>query len=1013
MASLLAWFAHGRLWHFVWGSVVLSCLLSLLFSRIIHGHIAWDYPFTAGLISLLVSSIVVLLISRMRALEQTLADTRRDRALDLAARTQAEESLRESEERFRSFMDHSPAIAWMKDDQGRHVYVNHVFEDRFQMASGQWLGRTDFELFPEEVARRFQTHDQMILADGLPKEFVEVAPDPDGTQRDWWTFKFPFRGPAGRRYVGGVAIDITDRKRMEAALLVSEERLRLALGAAQVGIWDWDIRTNAVQWSDNVSTIFGLSRETFVGTYEAYLALVDPQDLDRLLQAIRQSIQANVEYQIEHRILWPDGTVHWLACRGDVLRDADGTPVRMVGTVLDVTARKEMDLKLANSEAQLRAILDHSPALIFLKDREGRYLDVNRQFERAFNLSREAILGKTDTELFLPKQAAVFQANDRLVLEAKRPLRFEETAEYHDGPHTSIVFKFPLLDRDRMLYAVGGVATDITDRKRAEEALALARDQAMEAARLKSEFLATMSHEIRTPMNGVIGMTNLLLESTLTPEQRECAEMVRNSGDHLLMIINDILDFSKIEAGRLTLETIDFDLRGMIEDTLDLIAEQARHKGLDLVGLIDASVPSAVRGDPGRLRQVLINLLGNAIKFTDRGEVVLRMTVAQDAQSHVVLRGDVMDTGIGISPEGRNKLFQTFSQVDASTTRRYGGTGLGLAICKRLTELMQGEIGMESAPGKGSRFWFTVRLEKGAAARATEPESLPTLDGRRVCLAGKPGSSQTFLEQAVATRGMQGVAANDGTEAAILMRKAAADGHPFDLVIFEEQLSGGEGAAFAQTMRADPALRMIPVIVVTSFGQRGDAGAARDAGVAAYLTRPIHQAALWRCLATVLAPVSDPSGQTAAEEGPMRPLITRHSIQEQTDRGCPHVLVVDDQKLNQVIAVSLLERLGCLVDVAESGQAAAEAVAATSYDLLFMDCQMFGMDGYQAAALIRKREGEGPRVPIIALTGHMQQSDRAQCLAAGMDDCLTKPLQFTLLEAILRRWLKKDVDPGR
>jgi PAS domain S-box-containing protein len=268
-------------------------------------------------------------------------------------------------------MDHSPAIAWMKDDQGRHVYVNHVFEHRFQMASGQWLGRTDFELFPEEVARRFQTHDQMILADGLPKEFVEVTPDPDGTQRDWWTFKFPFRGPAGRRYVGGVAIDITDRKRMEAALLVSEERLRLALGAAQVGIWDWDIRTNAVQWSDNVSTIFGLSRETFVGTYEAYLALVDPQDLDRLLQAIRRSIQANVEYQIEHRILWPDGTVHWLACRGDVLRDADGTPVRMVGTVLDVTARKEMDLKLANSEAQLRAILDHSPALIFLKDRGG------------------------------------------------------------------------------------------------------------------------------------------------------------------------------------------------------------------------------------------------------------------------------------------------------------------------------------------------------------------------------------------------------------------------------------------------------------------------------------------------------------------------------------------------------------------------------------------------------------------------------------------------------------------
>lgn len=1010
MASLLVRFAQGSLWHFIWVVVVLSCLLSLLLSRLIHGHITWDYPFSAGVISLAVSALVLSLIKRMRALERELAETMSDRAQNFTARTQAEEALLHSEELFRGFMDHSPAIAWMKDEDGRYIYVNQIFARRFRVTREQWLGRTDLDLFPPDMAQRFREHDQAVLAEGVPKEFMEVAPDPDGSLRDWWSFKFPFHDRAGKRYVGGVAIDVTGRKRTEAALRVSEERLRLALGAAQLGIWDWDMRANAVQWSDNVHAIFGLSREGFAGTYEAYLNMVHPQDRDRLHMAITQSLEANADYRIEHRLVWPDGTVHWVACRGDVMRDAVGTPLRMLGTVMDITARKVMELKLSSSEAQLRAILDHSPALIFLKDLEGRYLDVNRQFEQTFRLTREHIIGKTDAELFSPLQATVFRSNDLLVLEAKRPLQFEEVALGEDGPRTSIVFKFPILNLDGIPYGIGGVATDITDRKQAEEALGQARDQAMEAARLKSEFLATMSHEIRTPMNGVIGMTGLLLETALSAEQREYAETVRNCGDHLLTIINDILDFSKIEAGRLTLEQLDFDLRILIEDTLDLVAEEAQRKKVDLAGLIDAAVPSAVHGDPGRFRQVLANLVGNAIKFTDHGEVVLRVTVVQDMEEHVVLRGEVTDTGIGISPEGQSRLFQTFSQVDGSNSRKYGGTGLGLAICRRLTELMGGEIGVESTSGKGSRFWFTVRLAKGSAAGAKETELPPALDGRLVCLVGKPGSSQTLLERSLADRGMQWASVKDGLEAMALMRHAASEGRPFDLVILEEQQSGVEGTAFAQAMKADPQVRGTQVIVVTSFGQRGDAKAAREAGVAAYLTRPIHQSALWRCLATLLEAGPE---QHHGRAGLARPLITRHSLQEQPDRERPRVLVVDDQEINQVVAVSLLQRLGCLVDVVGSGQAAVAAVKATSYDLLLMDCQMSDLNGYEAAETIRRNEGGGPRLPIVALTGLAQPGDREKCMAAGMDDYLTKPLQFSRLEAMLRRWVKKDIDANR
>jgi PAS domain S-box-containing protein len=984
--------------------------LSLLFSRLIHGYVTWDYPFSAGVISLVVSSIAVTLIKRMRVLERELADTRRDHAHDVGARTRAEAALRLSEERFRSFMDHSPAIAWMKDDAGRHVYVNRVLADRYQITPEQWLGKADFEIFPEEVARKFREHDQLVLAQGRPQEFFETAPDPDGTMRDWWSFKFPFQDCAGKRYVGGVAIDVTDRKRTEAALRVSEERLRLALEAAQLGIWDWDIRTNAVQWSENVHVVFGLPRGAFPGTYEAYVSLVHPQDLDHLLQAISQSIQSGADYRVEHRILRPDGTVRWVACRGDVLRDADGTPVRMLGTVMDVTTRMEVELKLSESEAQLRAILDHSPALIFLKDPAGRYLDVNRQFERTFDLPRDRILGKTDDELFPVEQAAAFRANDRLVLETKRPLRFEETAVRQDGPHTNLVFKFPLLTRDRIPYALGGVATDITDRKRTEEALAQARDQAMEAARLKSEFLATMSHEIRTPMNGVIGMASLLLDTDLTSEQREYVETLRNSGDHLLTIINDILDFSKIEAGRLTLEQLDFDLRRLVEDVLDLLAAQAQHKGLDLVGLIDAAVPAVARGDPGRLRQVLTNLLGNAIKFTDHGEVVLRLALVQEDSDRVVLRGEVTDTGIGISPEGQAKLFQSFSQVDGSSTRRHGGTGLGLAICKRLTALMQGEIGVESLLGKGSRFWFTVRLAKGTVEETAGPSGLPALDGRKVCLVAKPGASRTLLERSIADRAMQGTAVNDGAEALVLIRRAAAEGRPFDLAIIEERRPGSEGTAFARAMKADPMSKNIPVVVVTSFGQRGDAQAAREAGVAAYLTKPIHQSALEHCLAALLRAAPE---QPIGREYPTRRLITRHSLQEQAGRARPRVLVVDDQEANQVVAVSMLERLGCLVDVAASGHAAVEAVQATRYDLVLMDSRISHPDGSESAVMIRRLEAGGPRVPIVALTVETEPDDRERCLAAGMDDLLAKPLQFIQLEAMLRRWITRGLDEDR
>ncbi len=715
MTPLLVRFAPRSLWHFIWGSVLLSCPLSLLLSYLIHDRITWDYPLTAFVISLAVSTLVVSLIARLRDLERALAESSHGQAAAISDKDKAEAALHRSEARFRGFMDQGPTVAWMKDEIGRHVYINGVFARRFVLDPEQSRGKTDAELFPPDVATQLRDHDRLVLSEGRSREFMEVVPGLDGRMQHWWSWKFPFVDDEGNQYVGGVAIDVTERRRIEAALQASEERLRLALDAAQLGIWDWNIQTNEVQWAGNVHTIFGVTPETFAGTYEAYLQLVHPQDLDRLLAAINRSIQGQDDYRIEHRILWPDGTLRWVACRGDVLRDDAGRPLRMLGTVADVTARKETEMRLAEREAHLRAILDHSPALIFLKDPAGRYLDVNRQFEQTFHLTKDHVIGRTDAELFAPAQAAAFQVNDRLVLDVKRPLRFEEVVAHPDGVRTSIVLKFPLLTPDRVPYAIGGIATDITERKRAEQALAVARDQAMEAARIKTEFLATMSHEIRTPLNGVLGMTELLLETSLTDEQRDFVGTARSCGRHLLALIEDILDYSTIEAGRVVLESRDVDVRSLAEGVLDQLAEGLGPKRLKLLWQVDSSVPPLLRGDPDRLRQVLENLLNNAVKFTAEGQVGLYLAVVHETEHAVLLRGEVTDTGIGIGPLGRQKLFQPFSQVDGSSSRNYGGTGLGLAICKRLVTLMQGDIGVES-DDRGSRFWFTVRLAKPSSS---------------------------------------------------------------------------------------------------------------------------------------------------------------------------------------------------------------------------------------------------------------------------------------------------------
>jgi signal transduction histidine kinase/DNA-binding response OmpR family regulator/HAMP domain-containing protein len=655
------------------------------------------------------------------------------------------------------------------------------------------------------------------------------------------------------------------------------------------------------------------------------------------------------------------------------------------------------------SEAELNAYFDASPVGMVVVDRQLRYLKANRRLGDITKVPIDARLGKTVREI-APFLADILEPLYQQVFATGKPvLNFELSGEPEDSSGERRDYQlsfFPLMGTDAKPKAVGVVTIETTEQKHAEVETNRAKIAAESASRAKSEFLANMSHEIRTPMNGVIGMTQLLLETELTVEQRDFAHTIRSSGEALLVVINGILDFSKVEAGELIIEDLDFNLQNMFEETLELLASRCQEKEIELAGLIESSVPTRLRGDAGRIRQVLTNLVGNAIKFTEVGEVTVRVSCDMEQEQECQLRFKVSDTGMGISPETQKRLFKAFSQADSSTTRKFGGTGLGLAISRQLVKKMGGEIGVESVIGKGSTFWFTVLLRKSLSPHSTLDCGHRLVNMRALLVDDNAVSGQFIHEQIVAWKMRNGIATS-GAEALNLLHRAAREGDPYPLAIIDQQMPDMDGMALARVIKADPTISDTRLILLTNFGKWVSSEELHASGFMNCCFKPVRQSTLFDCLTNAIGegPATLPRSP-AEKQPPSSPVPQRQKVR---------VLIAEDNPVNRLVALGQLKHLGYTADTACNGRAVLDALEHTYYDIILMDCQMPDIDGYEATRRIRSGNGGFPQPYIIALTAHAMTGDSEKCLAAGMNEYLSKPVVSETLAAALARGTQVSV----
>ncbi|MCY1139437.1 PAS domain S-box protein [Actinoplanes sp. Pm04-4] len=887
--------------------------------------------------------------------------------------------LRLAEGKFRSLLDASPEAMVCVNSDGQIVHANSRAVELFRYRRDEMTGAAIETLVPGASRKVHVQHRNRYFATPSARPMGEgmllTARRKDGTEFPVDVSLSPVQAE-GKTMVLAAIQDVTAR-RLQGH---TNARLAAIVESSNDAIVSKALDGTIQTWNSGAERLYGYTAAEMIG--HDVTRLLPPDRLDEEKHLLSRVNQGETLPQHETRRMRKDGRIIEVSLSMAPMRDDDGHIIGASTVAHDITARVKAETRLRIEREQLQMIMSAAADPFFSMNASGVIKEWNRQAEQVFGWPREEIIGRNVADTVLPgryRPALQRFLDGRWEWLLDRPTEMQ--ALHHDGRERPVELTMWRIQHDgnAQLHAF---ARDISARRETEQALAEARDQAIETARLKSQFLASMSHEIRTPMNGVIGLTSLLLGSSLDEQQRRYAEGISTAGSALLSVINDVLDFSKLEAGKVLLEDTNFQLRRLVDDVVALVAPPGTGGTVTITGECDPRLPSTVSGDAAKLRQVLLNLAGNAIKFTAYGNVSI--TVMPDANQPagpdaVPVRFEVRDTGIGIDHNEQEKLFEPFTQADAGTTRRFGGTGLGLAISRDLVEVMGGHIGVHSEPGRGSTFWFTVTLR--AARAGVDVASSHALDGLRVVIVDEDERDRAVLADQLAAWSMQATGVESSEAAYDILRDAAATGRPIDLVIQDVRTAGlrtpaPEGTPTPKTilLTNDP----------TALPSEPDPQA-----VSAAFTKPLRQSQLYDALVGVLVPSEEPASPPAPAP---------------VGRG--HVLLVEDNDINRTVALGILANLGYSADVAVNGREAVEMAGRRDYQLIFMDCLMPEMDGYAATAEIRRREGEGRHVPIIALTASALTEDRTRCLEAGMDEHIAKPLVPADVAAALAKWAK-------
>jgi PAS domain S-box-containing protein len=956
---------------------------------------------------------------------------------DIRARKLAEQALRDSEKRYRDLVDNSLGLIGAHDMQGRFLMVNPAAARVLGYKPSELIGRNMTEMLVPSVRKLFGEYLERIRQNDTDSGVLKMLTK-EGEERIWEYRNLRCDEPGKPSYVLGHAHDITERKR-------AERRLRLQYAATRILAEATSFRQSVTQILQAICEGLGWTTGALwrVDHWENVLRYVEGWQAPLAEVEEFKTISRETEFApgvgLPGRV-WLTAQPHWIAdvtrdgnfprstiAEKEGLRGALGFPIVLGGDVVGVmeffsgaiqhpdpdllemmsnigsqigqfAERRQAERQLKESEERYRDLFENASDLIQSVAPDGSLIYVNRAWREALGYSEEEVGTLSLFDIIHPDSLDHCTEMFKRVMSGEKLAHVEAMFVTKEGRTITVEGSVSCSLKEGQPVATRSIFRDITERKLFEAELAQARDVAIESSRLKAEFLANMSHEIRTPMNAIIGMSGLLLDTSLTAEQRDFAETVKSSAEALLTLMNDILDFSKIEAGKLSFETMDFDLRNAVEGAVDLMAEAAQAKGVELFSMVYGDVPTELRGDPGRLRQVLLNLLSNAVKFTEQGEIVVRVTRENDGDTSALLRFAVSDSGIGIPEEAQRRIFDVFSQADGSTTRKYGGTGLGLAISRQLVEMLGGQIGVESAPGRGSTFWFTIRFEKQPSETARRKPPGSQLEGYRVLIIDDNATNRKLVHHQVTSWGMRNGTAENGAEALAILRREAAAGDPYRIAILDMQMPEMDGLTLAREVKSDPAIAGTRLLMMTSLGGRDEA-AIREAGVELCLTKPVKQSQLFDCLAILTA-------GTHTDEPPSQTLVAHVGTPKISAERSDHVriLVAEDNIVNQKVALRQLEHLGYAADAVANGTEVLEAIERIPYDLVLMDCQMPEMDGYEATREIRKREGDSRHTPIIAMTANALDGDRERCLEAGMDDYISKPVKRETLSAAIERW---------